>query len=100
MLLPISTFSQDKKEKEVLDSIINEANLLYNYEKVTWNSSDLAYSNKTIKNDIGTYIVYHSNDTLYAIFADKTFKNQIAKYSFTENNLKDPYLENFEVKPI
>ncbi|MDG5493214.1 hypothetical protein [Psychroserpens sp. SPM9] len=99
-ILPISTFSQERSEKAILDSIINEADLLYKYEKITWNSTDLAYSNERIKENIGTYIVYLSNDTLFAVFADKEYKNQIAKYSFTKKNLKVPYSEDYEVKPI
>ncbi|WGD33910.1 hypothetical protein [Olleya sp. YS] len=99
-IFPISIFSQERSEKTILDSIIKEADLLYNYEKVTWNSTDLAYTNEKIKENIGAYIVYHSNDTLFAVFADKEFKNQIAKYSFTKKNLKTPYLEDFEAKPI
>ncbi|TYA53773.1 hypothetical protein [Formosa maritima] len=99
-ILPISAFSQEISNKIILDSIIKEADLLYNYEKITWNSTDLAYSNKRIKENIGTYIVYHSNDTLFAVFADKEYKNQIAKYTFTKKNLKVPCSEDFEIKPI
>ena len=99
-LITTTVFSQEKTEKAIFDSIINEANLLYNYEKIAWNASDLAYSNKKIKNKIGSYIVYHSNDTIFAVFANKEYKNQIAKYSYLKDNLTEPIQENLEKKPL
>jgi len=95
-----TVFSQESSTKIKLDSIIQEADLLYNYEKVTWKSTDIALSKEKIKNKFGSYIIYHSNDTIFAVIADKKLKNQIAKYAFTENNLKAPFLEDIEVKPI
>jgi len=99
-IITIPSFSQKNLNEVKFDSIIKEANLLYSYEKVTWNSTDLAYSDEKIKNNIGSYIIHHSNDTIFAVFADKKSENQIAKYSFTFKNLKNPVSEDFETKPL
>jgi hypothetical protein len=101
-ILPLLIWSQEQKQpkKIILDSIIKEANLLYNYEKVVWNATDLAFKNKNLKTQMGAYVVHHSMDTLFVVFADKTFKKQLIKYTFLNNNLRVPITSDLEVKPL
>ncbi|MFD2562108.1 hypothetical protein [Aquimarina rubra] len=91
VLITALTYSQKDTLQVKLDSIIEEANLLYSYEKVAWNSTDLLMSNRKLKKNYGGYIIYHSNDTIYASFIDKTQKNRIAKYCFTTSDLSKPF---------
>jgi hypothetical protein len=84
--------AQDDTQLSIkLDSIIQEADLLYRYEKVAWNSSDLFQSNKKLGKDYGGYIIYHSNDTLHASYVDKQQSTRVAKYSFISTELNKPF---------
>ena len=100
VMISVSAFAQDISNEVKFDSIIKEADLLYNYEKVTWNATDLANDNEKIKENIGRYIIYHSNDTIFAVFTDKNSENQIAEYSYKQNNLKIPFNTDFNKKPL
>lgn len=96
-LISIISFSQEKLKKSILDSIVKEADLLYNYEKVAWNTTDLLMSKRKLKKNYGGYVIYHSNDTIYASFIDKDQEKRIAKYSFTTSDLKSPFESNFDL---
>ncbi|WP_272151056.1 hypothetical protein [Tenacibaculum aiptasiae] len=85
------SYSQSDTLQTKLNSILKEADLLYNYEKTAWNASDLLMSKAKLKRNYGGYVIYHSNDTIYASFIDKTQKNRIAKYSFVMANLNKPF---------
>jgi hypothetical protein len=87
LFFSINTFAQTQQQ---LDSILKEADLMYRYEKVAWNASDLMTSDKKLMNSFGDYIVYHLEDTIIATFIDRSRKKQIAKYTFTSDNLKTP----------
>jgi hypothetical protein len=102
IIIFISTlsYSQSNSLKVKLDSIIKEAELLYNYEKVAWNSTDLLMSKRKLKKQYGGYLIHHSNDTIFASFIDKKQKKRIARYSFTTTNLKTPFNSNFELKSL
>lgn len=89
-------YSQSDTLQTKLNSILKEANLLYNYEKIAWNASDLLMSKAKLKKKYGGYVIYHSNDTIYASFIDKSQKNRIAKYSFTTSNLSKPFNTDLE----
>jgi hypothetical protein len=93
-------YSQSDTLQNKLNSIIKEADLLYNYEKVAWNASDLLMSKSKLKKKYGGYIIHHSNDTIYASFIDKSQKNRIAKYSFIESNLNEPFEFNFDINSL
>ncbi len=95
-LFSIISFSQDKSERAILDSITREADLLYKYEKVAWHSTDLFKLKRELMKNYGGYIIYHSNDTIYASFIDKKREKRIAKYSFTTSNLELPFDANFD----
>lgn len=86
----INTIQKDTLQLK-LNSIIKEANLLYGYEKVAWNSTDLLIKKKELFKKYGGYVIYHSNDTIYASFIDKQQKNRIAEYKFTFNKLTKPF---------
>lgn len=87
----LNAFSQDENLQLKLDSIINEADLLYNYEKAVWNATDLLMTNTKLKKNYGGYVVSHSNDTIFATFIDKSQTQKIAKYFFTTANLNSPF---------
>jgi len=92
--------SQDVNLQLKFDSIVIEANLLYNYEKAVWNSTDLLMANRKLKRNYGGYIVYHANDTISVTFIDKTKKSRIAKYSFVNSELNKPIKTSFEVTKL
>lgn len=96
LLISSISYSQSDNIQVKLDSIIKEANLLYNYEKAAWTATDLAMSLKRLKNDFGGYIVYHSNDTIYTSIIDKSQSNRIAQYSFITNEVVRPVNSNLE----
>lgn len=103
-LLPFSMFgfsqNDTEKMKTTLDSISKEADMLYNYEKVAWNSTDLLMSDTKLKQKYGGYIIYHSNDTIFATFLDKEQRNKIAKYTYTTKNLSKPTQSNFDSESL
>ncbi|MBL0145381.1 MAG: hypothetical protein IPP48_06115 [Chitinophagaceae bacterium] len=68
-----------------LDSIMVEANLLYQYEKSAWISTDLANENKKIRKKFGGFLTYKSNDTIKTIIFDKERNKCIAEYIFIDD---------------
>jgi hypothetical protein len=95
-LIVTSVHAQDKALQAKFDSIVKEADLLYAYEKVAWNASDLMVSDSHLRSNCGGYLVYHSNDTLFATFYNKLYEERIAKYYFTFANLEKPFLSETE----
>ncbi|MCE3076371.1 hypothetical protein [Chryseobacterium gwangjuense] len=92
-------FGQDVKFSDVeiqqkLDSIKAEGNLLFSLENASWHSTDLAQENKKIKEKLGGYLTYKTNDTIKTVFLNKDQKLIIAEYSF-KNDSKKPVKENF-----
>jgi len=86
-----SLFSQEVDTLRIkLDSIVTEANLLYNYEKAVWESTDMLKQDRKLKRKFGNYIVYHKKDTIYVAYINKDLNQRIAKYVFLESNLKEP----------
>lgn len=96
----LNAFSQDENLQLKLDSIIKEADLLYNYEKAVWNATDLLMTDRKLKKNYGGYVVSHSNDTIFATFIDKSQKQKVAKYYFTIANLNSPFNSEIEVSPL
>jgi hypothetical protein len=99
-LLAVSSYSQTEIKAEVLksklDSIIVEADLLYSYEKVAWKASDIIMQNQSLKQSLGGYFVYHSEDSVFGVFLDKSLKKRIAKYTFTKTDLNVPSNSNYD----
>ena len=98
--IAFNAFSQDDNIQHKLDSIVKEADLLYNYEKAVWISTDLFIADKKLRKNYGGYVVYHSNDTISVVFINKTQKERIAKYSFINSDLNNPVETNFEVSKL
>jgi len=99
-LITLAGYSQKNILEKTVDSIIQEANLLYNYEKVIWNASDLLMMKEGMREKFGGYVVYHKNDTVYASFVDKPIKNRIAQYIFVAPNLDNPIATSFAQKQL
>jgi len=68
--------------KQKTDSIIVEGNLLYQFEKVAWVSTDQALSLKDIKQQYGGYLIYQSDDSIKAIILDKSRENCIYEMTY------------------
>lgn len=98
--LALTTYSQDENLQFKLDSIVKEADLLYYYEKVAWNASDLFNADKKLKKNFGGYVISHSNDTVTASFLNEEQKEVIARYYFTTSNLDKPYKTEVQTSPF
>lgn len=98
--IPAFGYAQNDTLQTKLNSIIKEADLLYNYEKVAWNATDLLATKRKLKKNFGGYVIYHSNDTIHASFLNKDADKRIAKYSFTTSNIDEPYNSDFEEKTL
>lgn len=90
IMLSIINYAQNDSLQPILDSIIKEADLLYSYEKAAWISTDLIRLDQKVKNTYYGYFVYHSADSVFAIYHDKDKKNSVSKYSFALDNLDTP----------
>jgi hypothetical protein len=95
-LISSIVYSQSEVTQTKLDSIIKEADLLYNYEKAAWASTDLSRSLERIKDDFGGYIIYHSNDTIFASIIDRAQNKRIIKYAFVTSDINSPFDTNFD----
>lgn len=73
-----------------MDSIIEEADLLFRYEKAVWISTDLLMSDRKLKRKFDGYVVYHSNDTTYVAMLDKNQRDVIARYEFVNLDFDSP----------
>jgi len=100
LILSINLIAQDEIKQAKLDSILNEADLMYKYEKSVWNSSDLLMSNNKLKNNYGGYIVYHLNNTVTVTHLDKNQKESIARYSYKFDNLNKPFISSVETSKL
>jgi len=100
VIIAFNTFSQEENLQFKLDSIVKEADLLYRYEKVAWNSSDLFMLDSKLKKNYGGYLIFQSNDTIFATFNDKSQKEKIAKYYFTNADVNFPFKTEVEVSAL
>ncbi len=100
ILISSISYSQSENIQVKLDSIIKEANLLYNYEKAAWTATDLTMSLEGLRNNFGGYIVYNSNDTIYTSIIDKAQSNRIAQYSFITNEIDRPINSNLKTSQL
>jgi hypothetical protein len=82
-------YGQVKFSKEEIkrknDSILVEANLLYQYEKVAWVSTDYAHELNEVNKKFGGYFIYQSGDTIKSIILDKKQENCIYDMSYINN---------------
>lgn len=90
LLFALNGFSQESDLQSKMDSILQEADLLYRYEKAVWVSTDILFSDETLKNNFGGYVVYHSNDTINVSILNSEQKEVIAKYIFVGSDFDSP----------
>ena len=90
--------SENELRKQ-LDSVLNEGNLLYKYEKSTWISSDLAFENPIVKAEYSDYLTYEDHDVIRTIILSKGLKTCIAEYTF-ENNFDNPKFVKIEKREL
>jgi hypothetical protein len=69
--------------KTKTDSILAEANVLYQYEKAAWITTDSAVSKKQLKNILGPYLVYQLKDSMITIFMNRTMDACIYEAIYT-----------------
>ncbi|SMC76622.1 hypothetical protein [Moheibacter sediminis] len=89
-LLSVIISAQTDTLQIKLDSIIREADLMYQYEKIAWKSSDLAMEDKDKLVDFGGYFIYHSADTLKAVYYDVKLEKALSRYYFDTKDLNKP----------
>ena len=100
LLISLSLFryssAQEINHQEKLDSILQEANLLYNYEKAVWNASDLLIDNRKLRKKNGGYVVFHKEDSIWVSFFDKDHESIIARFHFVNKDMEKPFLAKLE----
>ena len=80
-----TAFSQkkytDEEIKIITDSILREANVLYNYEETAWLATDAAMIDEDIRKDFSSYLIYQSGDTMRALILNE-FENCILQVDY------------------
>ena len=91
--------------KRKTDSILVEGNLLYQFEKAAWVSTDQALALKDIKKKFGGYLIYQSEDSIKAVILEKGQNNCIYEMTYfkdfsmpTKENLISRELTDSEKK--
>lgn len=98
-----NTLAQETNHQPIFDSIIEEANLLYNYEKTVWNASDLLNENEKLRTKNGAYVVFHNADSLTVSFFESKHRKILARYFYLKSDLEKPIRADLELsdpKPI
>lgn len=90
ILFAVVGFAQTADLQPKLDSILQEADLLYRYERAAWLASDLLNEEKKLAKKFGGYVVYHAGDTTTVAMLDKKQKQAIARYAFLANEFDEP----------
>jgi len=82
-----------------LDSILQEGNLLYRYEKSSWISNDLALENPTVKEEFRDYLTYEEQGEIRTIILGENLQTCIAEYIF-ENDFDNPKSVKIEKREL
>ncbi|HCO66553.1 MAG TPA: hypothetical protein DIT04_02195 [Dysgonomonas sp.] len=99
-ILVSQTISLPEKELTAkLDSILKEANMLYQYEKAAWNGCDLAIANDEVKLGFRGYFVYQTDEGIHTIILGENFETSIAEYIF-KDDFTNPYVIKTEKRPL
>lgn len=85
--------------KQKCDSILEEGNTLYKYEKAAWIASDLAMDKKEIKKDFGGLLIYQRNDSISAVVLEKEGTKCIYEVIF-KNDFNNPCKESQIVRDL
>ena len=72
-----------------LDSVLQEGNLLYKYEKSAWISNDLAFENPIVRAEFKDYLTYEEQGEIRTIILGENHQVCIAEYVF-EYNFDNP----------
>lgn len=94
LLIVVALFSGHTQNAEIqskLDSIINEANRLYHYEKTVWHATDLLMEDPSMFTHYGGYVVNLDNETITVTFAHENAKDRIAVYRYTYDEPERPF---------
>lgn len=90
------TFGQtnysESEIKQKNDSIVAEGNLLYQYERAAWMSSDIAVDKGNLLVKYGGYLIYQSGDSIKGIILEKDKNNCIYDITYYKNFTK-PFSE-------
>src|SRR5690625_3705662 len=100
LLLPIIGYSQTENRQVKLDSIIKEADLLYNYEKAAWVATDLLMPRENLKTNYGRYRLYHSHATMYATIMDQPQSKRLARFTFVSSKMDSPISSKFKIPEL
>jgi len=65
-----------------LDSVLNEGNLLYRYEKAAWVSTDLALANPAVKAELRNFLSYETQGEIRTVMLGEGQRTCIAEYTF------------------
>lgn len=100
----IFLFAQDKtysdlEIKQKLDSIKAEGNRLFSLENAAWHSSDLVKEDNKVRNIVGKYLTYKTNDSVKAVFLNKMQDKIVAEYIF-KNDHKKPVKINLNERNL
>lgn len=91
---------QDYTTPEKLDSVIAEANKIYHYERVAWQSSDLVRTIPSLRDSLAGYIVYEAGDTLVCGYLNLTQDKIMVQYDFVKGDLTEPVSVITKPRPI
>ncbi len=93
--LECAVFAQDRRSfNQINDSILNEAELIYSYDRAFVQTVDRAEKERKIRKDLGEVITYTKKDTLVSIVLSKENpENVIAEYRYG-------YVEDEPIKAI
>jgi hypothetical protein len=95
-----SAHTQNPATQKQLDSIINEANRLYHYEKTVWHASDLLMEDTSMLTHYGGYVVNLSDEKITVTFAHENAQDKIAVYRFSYDALEVPFEVQKKTKPL
>lgn len=87
LLTALGASSQEKKlsDNEIkikLDSIKQEANLMFSLENASWNATDIVRENNKISHKIGGYLTYKVDEVVKTVFFNATTDKVLIEYSF------------------
>jgi hypothetical protein len=82
-----------------LNAVLEEARLLYKFERAAWVSTDLVMEDPALANRFGGYFVYEVNGRIKAIILDKMHSMVLATYTF-HKNFEKPKSSKVKPRPL
>ncbi len=100
----LSSYAQKIENRPLLmrklDSVRQEAKLLYVYEKIAWNGTDVLMSKPLLRKDYGGYVRFDSKDSIHITFLHKNQKQRIARYSCLKEDVNTPVVIEHKQKDL